>query len=736
MRTLQTPARHNLAIPNSACPKPVHRVRRLTGPLTALALFATAVLSATPPAAANSTDAAPTALAPLMGDNGSSGYALVPAARTLPAGSSTVSYSSAIPGSPAPSGHNVQVGFGLTPELELVGRLATQDWNCNMFAAGQCPPNTLRDLSASLKWSPRWAWLQSTGTHLALGATDLGGAATNFRSYYASLQKGFGPLEVTVGAAQGQQSTSPLRGGFAGVTWAPLPHTVVGLQRVGNASVAHAGWGLPLGSSGLAATVAVNHNLQSVAYLPRSWASVGLSVPLDRGTGSRSRVGTRTEKAAKKVQLITEGQLPKALQAAGFYSPIVTRSPKGEPVVVVENTAYAWNHVDAAGVALGIAAGAFGHGGALPVRTAGAAEAASDPRVHVVVTYRGLQQLWVSAPAACARRWLEGGEPCAELTIRSLAERGPIDAVYQPEAADLWRTMPRPELLVSPVLASTVGTELGSFDYHLGVNVNGVLPLWKGAVLDVNRLVPTGLNSDNFSESGIFAASRLRERIDRRMFHQSFNLAELNSQGRVSFGHLHDGWQGQQVEWQSHAWQGRLRASYVSGYFSKLQTLDVLEPTWINRHYQLSSVRASYGHGQILSTELTTGKYWGQDTGTTVTQRFWLGDTSVALFVRRTQKVDDPKPVSFAGLQVSIPFTPRKAAGAEPAGLRGTRQWGYTVESRIRNKENFITGGYGSIPAMGESLQQQFNRDRFGSGYLQGQAARLRNAFQTLAENP
>jgi hypothetical protein len=180
--------------------------------------------------------------------------------------------------------------------------------------------------------------------------------------------------------------------------------------------------------------------------------------------------------------------------------------------------------------------------------------------------------------------------------------------------------------------------------------------------------------------------------------------------------------------------EGRLRVGYTRGSFSKYQTLDVLVPQWIDRHYEVYSARLSYGPGQRLSTELSQGRYWNRDEGATLTQRFWFGDTSLALYVRQTKKPEDPKPVSFAGIQLSLPLTPRQSIGWSHLGLRGTKQWSYAVESRILNKENFITGGYGSLPATGETLQQLYNRDRFGSAALQGEIGRLRDAHLSMTD--
>jgi len=126
---------------------------------------------------------APPAQTYMLSANGYSGLGLVPSASVLPTGWGTAAMDNTLPGAVNTQGLSTQVGFGLAPGLELVGRLAANDGKCNMFRSGACPPDMVRDFSAGLKWAPELPWLKSHGVQLALGVTDVGGAATYFRSY-------------------------------------------------------------------------------------------------------------------------------------------------------------------------------------------------------------------------------------------------------------------------------------------------------------------------------------------------------------------------------------------------------------------------------------------------------------------------------------------------------------------------------------------------------------------------
>ena len=113
-----------------------------------------------------------------LSPNGYSGLGLLPSAHTLNTGSAVVTFDPTLPGASNTKGYNTQIGLGLYNNFELTGRLATNDLKCNMFKAGACPPNNIRDFSASLKWSLPLDWLKQNNAALAVGVTDVGGAAS------------------------------------------------------------------------------------------------------------------------------------------------------------------------------------------------------------------------------------------------------------------------------------------------------------------------------------------------------------------------------------------------------------------------------------------------------------------------------------------------------------------------------------------------------------------------------
>ena len=189
-------------------------------------------------------------------------------------------------------------------------------------------------------------------------------------------------------------------------------------------------------------------------------------------------------------------------------------------------------------------------------------------------------------------------------------------------------------------------------------------------------------------------------------------------------------WEGSQIETTTQSNNGRHKFGMIKGEFKN-------DTTRLNnqKDYQLYTYRYAHNDRHETMTELTQGKFWGGDKGFNVSQRFWHGDTSLNLYLRRTRMTETAPLVSFAGVQISFPFTPRENKGAQYLSIRGTNQWTYTVESKVMEKDNIITYGFGEVPKMGENLQQIFNRDRSSTRYYESMMGRMRGAYVNLARD-
>jgi hypothetical protein len=654
--------------------------------------------------------------AQLMSSNGYSGLGLVPSSSTILPAQSVIYFDRTLPGAINTSGYNTQIGLGLTEGLELVGRLATNDQRCNMFQSGACPANTIRDFSASLKWSLQSDWLKRNNANLALGVTDVGGAASYFKSYYALVSKEMGPFELSIGQGKAMTNYALLNGTFGGLTYRPTKWLDLNVQKVGSNSWTVASLQSDIPYTQASGYITLSQRLTDTPVTEKQWVGIGVSMPLD---GTLNRKKDRQQNSSSQAQSnksianLRPEDLNGLLQMNGFYKPLISVNQK-QLKIEIENTAYAWNTVDAVGMALGVLAATHGH--------------VIGQTFELNVTSRGISQAVVTGDVPCLKRWLETGEVCGSLSIRSGLQRADKNAglgeinISQLLGLASWSF--RLELVISPTLVSSIGTEFGSFDMDSGANINVVLPLWRGATIETNQVKPLGIGTRGFEQGGVFYSSRIKPVTSRKMLHQLVNVSSINTQARLSLGTAYATWGGHQLETSTQSSSGRHRLGLMAGSF-KNDTLSANN----HKNYELATYRYAHDDRMSTVTELTTGKYWGGDKGWSVGQRFWHGDTALNIYLRRTRMTESAQLVSFAGLQFSIPITPRVNKGMQHLALRGTNQWTYTLESRVFDRENLLTGGYGEVPRMGDTLVQTFNRDRNSTRYLESTLVRAKSTF-------
>lgn len=645
--------------------------------------------------------------------NGYSGLGLVPSSQTLQSGETSISLHSVLPGAINTHGTTSQVGFGLSNGFELFGRLASNDPNCNMYQVGACPPNMIRDMSASLKWSLPLTMLNRIGINSAMGITDIGGAASYSRSYYATVSKQLGEnIELSIGGAKAQSATSYLNGGMASIKWNPAPWAQFSLQRVGQTSTGHIGLEQSIDSLGSTVWLSLNQRINGTGYTEKNWISTGINFPLDRLNKRKQR--SDVENRFKKIYHNDINKLEEILGKNGFYSYQIKVDAQGKYLFELENTAYSWNIVDAAGVALGAIASTLGE---------------KDAEFKLEITARGIMQLAVESHAGCVEKWLSNADACLDFAVWSAAQN--IDSTSN-QYTDIdvfskkWTF--RPELQVSPVIASAIGTEYGSFDADIGVNLNAIMPLWSGATLDINRIEPMNIRTSGFKEDGVFYPSRIQSGTNRKMIHQLLNISKINTQARLSIGSAGTVWEGRQLETTSQSPDGMNRLSLLSGKF-KASIATGLEQT---RDFNQIKFARSWNEQSEIVTELAYGKFFSGDKGYVIGQKFWHGDVNITAYLRRTRLNETDPVVSFAGLVFSLPLTPRQNTSYRNFGFRGTPQWAYTIETKVLDKDNKITSGYGQLLNTGESLSTTFNRDRNSTQYYQSQIWRMRNAFIEL----
>jgi hypothetical protein len=656
---------------------------------------------------------------------GPTGVGLVPTALVQRPGAFTFDYSNAMPGAPDPKGHNFLFGMGLTDWLEVNMRLATNTVQCDWYNELCYKPGEIRDLSGSFKLQVPMPLPRAWGLSAAVGAVDVGGAASFFTSHYAVLTRRWTDAELSVGMARGQVPTALLEGPMVAFTVHPWKPLTLSVQQVHGLRTAHAVVTQPIPGTLMSAYIGGTRVLSDTARSPThtsQWAQLGLSMPLGGRMGERSHF-RQDDHAHRTVRALAVADLLPALRAQKLGQAAVRRLADGSMVVAIENTHFPLDVLDALGVALGVLAG-------LPEKEV--------PQVTVEISSRGLPVVQAQASVRCLREWLEHNAYCGDLEFAAMTHRAPLQA--RAASRPWWSIAGRPDVVLTPLVSSTIGTEVGAFDADFGVNANLIVPLWKGASFDYAYNFQLEQPTKAFRKGGLFADSRLLEGKVRHMMHQVLEVPQLNTYLRASVGTGFAVFEGRHFESLTTSTNGRHRLALSRGSFYgpyeldplfKLPLLDIPR----ERTYRLARYRYAWDDRARVTTEVTTGKFFNGDEGTAVLTRFHHGDASYAAYIRRSKMPDRDRPVAFAGFQFSIPLTFRRSVGPSAFSLRGTTDFQYSIESKVGERDNLITRSYGEVPLFGEHLARLLNRDRNGQAYFDSTRWRIRDAFLTLTRD-
>jgi hypothetical protein len=514
---------------------------------------------------------------------------------------------------------------------------------------------------------------------------------------------------------------------------------------------------------GWSAHVGANARLTDTNLTNRSWFSLGVSIPLYKvpSLPGASRRGSLPELAGTQQPLpayeartlppvavptpatappraetpaATDeqlGRLASLLQARGLEDISIGRGPDNSVAVRTNNATYNWNTADAIGAALGAIADGLG-----------------DTRsvYRLILTQRQTPIVGVTGSADCLRQWIAGEhQACAagELSTPGTSNLESLHAGVQwlvTNAQPSWKTV---RLGVSPLLRTTVGTEVGALDYSAGASLAVMQPLWSGASGEV-RFAHEIARSDDFRSGGFFYGRRIRNRIDRVAFTQTWRmpmeqwlgqvdplairrwgLAAITVEGSVGrFDGAFDGGLAS-VRWEPG--DGRHRLNLQAGTF---RNSDFGQPGAAGPSTAIP-ILGSYRYNVTATRtylEATAGRFMFDDLGFQLGLRQWFSDFSVALYYRRSRFTT--RSAQFAGIQLSMPFGPRKDMNpGHFFQVTGTPRFSHGVQTLVRDPTgtNALLGGFGVMPPT-PSLESTFNSDRAGLVYFEDNIRRIRDA--------
>jgi hypothetical protein len=654
---------------------------------------------------------------------GSTGGLVIPSAKVLSEGSMAFTLGNYMePQFNYPKRGNYSLGVGLLPNVEIFGRVA----NYQDPIPGSIINNGPRDLSANIKYQLPNFW--KDGPTFAIGANDVGGGAQFFQSFYGVMGHHIRQdLDWTLGYARGKGILGTPAGGrafnglFGGAELYFGNTGISGLAeydgQTKHVGIRYQSDPLPvLGGSLLSATLqrslgahdALNQNTN------RTSLAVSLMVPLER--------------TAKKAQQFAPAQRLPAIDAqpGGMLSTLADRleslqkglakaglervrvGMQGATLLVeYENNRYAHNEADALGIVLGL-------GAELAPATA--------QRVQAVTLKTGLRNASTSVDVAAYRSFLRDNQAAPVRSSLSVT-RAPV---YQDDEVQWHNTTPgersRLRIELKPEIDYALATEFGLFDYSAALNTQGIIPLWQGAEIYTSYIKQLA-NTNNVEQGRVFQSYRQRDGFKTVALHQSVWLGKA-VHANIGIGKYNYDSKGVQGEASVYVPNRddvvRLRAAQYQRLAG--QTSNQTRPmaatyrwvpspnTWIEGGYQ------SYSDGSRGPSLMLTR---------------WFGDVGAHLVYTRGGVSQ------FAGLEISIPLTPRR--GMEPGifSLAGTSQFTKGVRTRITDgntsTNNVDTRAARDFALAYNAEQRELNLGRQGPAYISSQIYRMREAFYLYA---
>jgi hypothetical protein len=698
------------------------------------------------------------------------GLALTPMA-LIDSGAVTFQFQNRVIGTGRYDGINLTNVFGLSDFLEVGGRIAANTTTVNLYTGDGGD----RDLSASVKVqvNPLLGYALSP-LKVSFGASDVGGAATLFRSYYGVATYLGNSWNASAGYAKAglnNFNNNPLNGAFVSGSvslklWLDL-NVETTSERSWLALSAHndrllPSWGAPGGTSIYAKLNSQVRGASQVGGKP--WLDVGIRMPLDwtqikraQSTSGHARDYANTNyiertangntgltqnvpiKEPQQTQHAPEEQLSLASFAQELASRLVQSGLEGVWVGTVGNTlvvkasdmVYEHSLLDGAGVALGQIAQQMSEHKALQI-------------TDQITNYRYVHARWgtpavgYSGNIACLQNWLARGQECsaqqaAEPAFRNLQSwTDPVKWIVQNEAD--YRFKPR--IKINPVQNYYAATEFSLFDYSVGLNVQPSVLLWDGGSLDLSKIYHLH-STKGYNPGEVFNYTRIRDGMNSIMLNHIQKLQDGFS-GRINVGQIGTGfYKGGHAELRWDSLDGQFAAGFNQGYWladnDKIQAVG--RPVTVYARYAPSL--------RDWSMEVVAGRYWYGDKGLTLASNHWMGDNKVSLFLRRSVPPERFWPgkrgATFAGIEVSFPLTPRRAMSAENFQIKGSPRLGLSLSTPVGRSDNYIVDPFGvpiyikalvDSPVSGQLGAVVMDFDRNGPAYVHGHLERLRYAHE------
>jgi hypothetical protein len=706
---------------------------------------------------------------PALNALGQAGGLVIPYAFALPEGTVEAQYNNYLDpryGKQATSAQMYWGAVGLLPYVEVSGGLANYPGDVHAPFSG-ADHVVFRHLMGDVKLEvPKFFKYQPA---IAFGVADIGGQNHFFRSKYGVVSQAFGPVTLTAGYGQGDR----LDGLFGGVQ-VSLWKTGLSLIAEDDSKTPYAGvrYQSPR-ISWLADANVIGTLMRSIrstdGVSPRTSFSVGIQIPLGKRFSSArcegglcegpqvpaaqtadadddgpirlaslQPVDTRaamnstalagapityvpplqsyasvmlSDVTADKSSDTSSPAIPEALDtsaldeiAAQLFAAGLERVRVGmsgrDLVVEYENHRYNQNEADALGIVLGVASVNAPRG---------------TDKIHVVIKKANEPLGEVIVDRDAFEQFVEGGAPTAASASLTMRTRPTYDA-----DSIAWHgnehTHGLTRIQIEPIVSYLYGTDYGNFDISLGANIEGFVPLWRGAEFYASYIAPI-YNTKNMDEGRVYSNYRLRGGLNAVALAQSFwivpQVFNVTSVGKFDYSYV--GVQNETTMFvPGRPDLVRLRLAYLHHEPGH----DEL-PSEKNAELTYRWVQPSWK----LWIEAGVARFVGGDKGPVATLTRWFDDVSVSVHGEHSGQG------TFVGAAISFPLTLRQGMKPGITQVYGSEQFGLDFRTRVGSTNYLSAYGAENMTFPYSTQQYLLNQGRFSGEYFSTQLYRMRDAY-------
>ncbi len=607
------------------------------------------------------------------------------------------------------SEENYIFGIGFLPSLEIVGRVVEAE-------------EILRDLSANIKY--KLPYKSDYLPDIAIGIQDIGGAYSFYDNKYIVADKKFSMFRASLGYGKSGSNivkSKRMDGIFGGVE-AKVTNWLSILAE-NDTKENHIGVriGLPksyLSSFNLNALIAKNLTNSDTSF------GINLSIPLNKRKeikrlkyknsdkyqnievkNDNKKIIKRLKNSIKKDEMSNLISLQEKLVDFGFENVRVGEYGDGVIYVECENSIFDKNDLDALGYITGTVVN-------------------SNLKYNyftVTLLKNNIQTVSINGTLLSFKRYIKNPTPenyykvKNSLIINKEFDTSKVKFITKKQNSSFFK----PIVELSPGVITTVGTEIGLFDYLLSLRSNVYMPLYNGLSMSAMYELPF-VNSKNFDDGEILNkmySNRVDSRLVNANLHQSFHYSTLFN--TTTIGKFKTDYYGVLNQTNISLSKGEHALNFMVGTFindnNENDTHTIYEGNY-RYYYQPLDIFAKVAYGE----------YWYEDKGVTLELKRFFGDTAISLEYQNLEN-------QYIGLKVSMPLTFRKIAKASSFGqIKGKSDFNYGVRSTIHLDDgtNRLIPSGGVLPTVDFKLDSYYlNRDRLNSSYILGHINRMREAY-------